>query len=361
MTDNGLLGQDAREPTVSLLEVATFLLRHRRLTLWAPMLAALIVGVVLSFTPVTYTSSASFMPQQSKFSSSLSGLAAQFGVAVPRNDQQDSPAFYADLVKSREVLKTVLYAAYALPSGTGRDSATLMSVLDIRGKTPELRLEKALHEMNRLVSVDLSTRTGIISISVAMPNRVLAQEVAQRLLDEVNRFNLEQRQSQASAERKFTEGRLGELRGELRQAEDSLQQFLQRNVTFANSPALTFQQQRLARVVDLRQAMFTTVAQEYEKARIVEVRDTPVITVIEQPNLPARRDGRGRLRYGLLALIAVGVLGSLAGLAQDYWKRQRTASTPEFGDLSSLMGDTRHDLAGTWAIARRVVGWKRPG
>src|SRR5579859_4384772 len=244
VTDNGLLDQDAREPTVSLLEVATFLLRHRRLTLWAPVLAALIVGIALSFTAVTYTSSASFMPQQSNLPSSLSGLAAQFGVTVPGNDQQDSPAFYADLVKSREVLKSVLFTVFAIPSETGRDSTTLISALDISGKTSEIRLEKALHQMNSLVSVDLSTRTGVISISVAMPNRVLAQEVAQHLLDEVNRFNLERRQSQASAERMFTEGRLEELRGELRQAEDSLQQFLQHNAAFANSPALTFQQQR---------------------------------------------------------------------------------------------------------------------
>ena len=36
-------------------------------------------------------------------------------------------------------------------------------------------------------------------------------EVAQRFLDLLNEFNLERRQSQAAAERKFVEGRLAEV------------------------------------------------------------------------------------------------------------------------------------------------------
>jgi uncharacterized protein involved in exopolysaccharide biosynthesis len=50
------------------------------------------------------------------------------------------------------------------------------------------------------------------------------------------------------------------------------------------------------------------LAQAYEQARIEEVRDTPVITVIEAPMLPARPDPRpfGRaIAAGLLCALAV--------------------------------------------------------
>jgi uncharacterized protein involved in exopolysaccharide biosynthesis len=99
---------------------------------------------------------------------------------------------------------------------------------------------------------------------------------------------------------------------EKRQAEDELQAFLQRNRDFRSSPQLSFAYDRLADNVSLRQQLYTAVAQAYEQARIEEVRDTPVITVVEAPMLPARPDPRPFFRAiaatVLLALVAARVL-----------------------------------------------------
>lgn len=349
------------EQPLSLVEVLNFVFRHRALTLWLPACAMLVVGIARSLSRAMYTSTASFMPQQSNIPSSLAGLAAQFGVSVPSGDQQDSPAFYADLILSREVLTDLLTSKYAIPTEAGGDSATLMTVLDISGATPGLRLERGLKKLASLISVDLQTRTGVIHFGVRFPGPALAQEVARRVLDEVNRFDLEQRQSQAVAERRFTEARLQDLSAELRAAEDSLQRFLQHNATFSNSPALTFQEQRLTRSVDLRQTIYTGVAQENERARIDAVRDTPVITVIESPNLPARRDSRGRLRYGILAFIGLSSLGVLVGVVRDFWMRQRATAGPEFSELSRLLVQASADL---WKVLRPwklAKGARKPG
>src|SRR5207245_3853543 len=114
--------------------------------------------------------------------------------------------------------------------------------------------------------------------------------IADRLLAGLNQFNLSARQSQAAAERRFVEGRLEEARASLRAAEDALQRFLQANRQIANSPQLTFQRDRLDRDVTLQQQLVTGLVQQYEDARIREVRDTPVITVIERPAIAVRPD-----------------------------------------------------------------------
>src|SRR6185437_3593506 len=155
----------------------------------------------------------------------------------------------------------------------------------------------------------LSAKTGVVNVSVSTESAVLSRTLVQRLLEEVNRFNLVNRQSQAAAERQFTERRVNEVKGELRAAENNLQTFLTDNRAYQNSPELRFEQDRLAREVSLRQSLYTTMVQAYEQARIEEVRDTPVITIVEHADLPARPDARGTVKKSVLALLAGAFLG----------------------------------------------------
>ena len=96
------------EEELSFLRLANVVLRHRRMVVgWGLLVFALVVGLTLYF-PRTYTSRSSFMPQARKATSSLSGIAAQFGLAMPTSDGSQSPAFYADLVQSRGILGSVV-------------------------------------------------------------------------------------------------------------------------------------------------------------------------------------------------------------------------------------------------------------
>jgi uncharacterized protein involved in exopolysaccharide biosynthesis len=148
---------------------------------------------------------------------------------------------------------------------------------------------------------------------VQLHNPVAARDVARAFVAQLDSFNLRTRQSQASSERKFTEARLNDARNQLRAAEDELMSFLQRNRDYRSSPQLTFVHDRLERNVFLNQRLFETLSQSYEQARIEEVRDTPVITVVEDPLIPAKADprpfGRAVAAGLLLGIAAATVLG----------------------------------------------------
>src|SRR5213078_3152039 len=69
------------------------------------------------------------------------------------------------------------------------------------------------------------------------------------LIDLLNEFNLQRRQSQSRAQRQFTEQRLEQAERELREAEGAQLHFLEANRRYSESPLLAFQGARLERAV----------------------------------------------------------------------------------------------------------------
>jgi len=141
---------------------------------------------------------------------------------------------------------------------------------------------------------------------------VLSDEIAARLVSIINAFNLERRRTQAAAERSFAESRVTSIKGDLRAAEGRLQDFLQHNANCCEAPSLRFEEQRLSRDVATQQQLYTTMLQSFEQAKIDEVRDTPVITIIEPPTIPVRPDSRRAALLLPLGVIAGAMVGAIA-------------------------------------------------
>lgn len=295
---------------ISLWEVLAVLLRRRGTIV---LMVVLCVAGALAYTflrPDTYTTQTSFRPQGSEASASeLLALAGQFGVNIPGvGGDELSPAFYAELLTSREILHRVADRSYTVE---GMGSVPLVDLLEIEEDTEPLRVEEAIEQLrDDLVSIQTGRETGILTLEVKTDWPDLSQAIADRLLEEIQVFNLETRRSQAAAERMFIEARVDSARVALNAAEDSMQVFLQANRRFEDSPELTFQRERLQREISRQQQVYTGLVQSFEQARIAEVRDTPVITVLQAPYFPPGPDDRS-----LLLALALGlVLGGMAGV-----------------------------------------------
>ena len=229
---------------------------------------------------------------------------------------------------------------------------TLIEILGIRAGDPERRLDAAIKRLRSSIDAKLGPRTGVVSLTVKAPRPVLAQQVTDKLLEELNRFNLQTRQSQAAAERRFTEQRLQEVQADLRQAEDGLQAFLQRNRDFVNSPVLQFQHDRLEREVLMRQQVYTTLVQAHEQAKIEEVRDTPVLTIIEPASLPLEADRRGLLVSALVALVLGFVLSSLWAVGAAFLRATQAPYQDEIERFARLKTEALEDLRHPWRTIR---------
>jgi uncharacterized protein involved in exopolysaccharide biosynthesis len=295
---------------ISLWEVLAVLLRRRGTIV---LTAVVCVGLALVYTfirPDEFTTQASFRPQGSEASASeLLALAGQFGINVPgMGGEELSPAFYQELLTSREILQRVADRTYSVE---GEGTVALVDLLEIEEDTEPLRVEEAIEQLrDDLISISVGRETGILTLSVTSEWPDLSQQIAERLLAELQVFNLETRRSQAASERMFIEARVDSARVALDAAEDSMQRFLQVNRRIEDSPELTFQRERLQREISRQQQVYTGLVQSFEEARIAEVRDTPVLTILQAPYLPPGPDDRS-----LLLALALGVvLGGMAGI-----------------------------------------------
>jgi uncharacterized protein involved in exopolysaccharide biosynthesis len=314
----GPLDRAQGEGDITLVGFLAFLSLHRRLILGTGLAAFLLVGVVVFMRPRTYTSTARFMPQASQGAlSQLSGLAASFGVSVGANDPGSSPAFYADLLKSRDILRRTVETRYAFAARGDSLRGTLIELLDIRGDSPGARRDAAARELLKSSEITVGRETGTVDLEVTTPWAELSRQVAARMIELVSEFNMHRRQTKAGAERRFVEGQVGEARDSLRAAEARLQAFLQRNREYRNSPQLQFEYERLDRDVNMQQQVYTTLVQSFQAARIDEVRNTPVITIMELPDVPAKPDARLALLKGILAgLVGLGLGAFFAAIRQ---------------------------------------------
>src|SRR2546430_2810050 len=133
--------------TRTIFPIFEALLRRPRLVLGLPLLAAVLISVVVFLMKPTYAATASFVadnPTQSRLPAGLTGLASQLGVNLGAAASR-SPAFYADLLRSREILGEVLASKIAdSPSG---DSTTVYRLYKITGSTPQRRLDEGVKDL----------------------------------------------------------------------------------------------------------------------------------------------------------------------------------------------------------------------
>jgi uncharacterized protein involved in exopolysaccharide biosynthesis len=355
-------GDPARDDELSLVGVLNVLLAHRTLILGLSLLFAVPTAILTYLKPRTYSSTASFMPQSRRQVSAVTGLAAQFGLTAPGGDPGQNPAFYAELLKSAEILGPAVDGEYEVRSGRGRIKRSLVDIYKsayrIDEPTPALQRAAAIAHLGRNLSAG-TTKTGLVRVTVTAADASLAQQINVHLLELLNRFNLESRRGQAAAERRFVEKRLQEVRRDLRDAEDRLQVFLQRNRTYSQSPELTFQQERLTREVTLQQGLHTTLAESYEQAKIEEVRDTPLISTVEKPVLPLRPNSRGMLRRTAIALVWGALLGSLLAFLREYTRGAGFEQKAKMAEFSTLRAEAIDDLRHPWRPVLRMLGRPR--
>jgi uncharacterized protein involved in exopolysaccharide biosynthesis len=328
------------ETPISLLALLNIMLRHRRMLLLTGLLVAALLDLRPLVAPRMYTSDASFMPQQNN-PSKMEGIATQIGIALP--SATDGTQIYADLLRSRGVLRAVAETRFNFATPEGPRSSSLIELYG-QGATPPEKAASAVRKLNSLVATTVNIKTSVITLKASAPYPVLARDVTLRLIDELNRFNLERRQSQAGAERKFAETRLSEAQSELRRAENELESFYAQNREYRSSPHLAFQADRLTRNVSLRQQVYNVISQTYEQSKMDEVRDTPVITIIDKPEIPLVADSRGLVKTTIVGfLLGVG-LAMVVAFMQDYFKRKGKSESDELSELAQLREEIRYDF-----------------
>ncbi|MBI1797645.1 MAG: hypothetical protein HYR74_11430 [Candidatus Eisenbacteria bacterium] len=245
-----------------------------------------------------------------------------------------------------------------LRSRTLRES--LVRAFDLQRLYRQKMMDNALKELDQHVKVGVSP-VGVVTVAVEDRDPKRAADMANHLIEDLDRFNLESVNTRAKRTRIFLEQRLVEARERLTHAESTVTAYEQRNKVVASSDAIggmadvisrkmnlevtrsymssytrpgsagltqvdaeinavnheisklpTLKQEgaRLALDAEIQRRLFTLLTTEYEEMRIQETRDTPTITVLDPARPP---DLRSRPRRAVLvagAALVAGLLGA---------------------------------------------------
>jgi capsule polysaccharide export protein KpsE/RkpR len=120
-------------------------------------------------------------------------------------------------------------------------------------------------------------------------------------------------------------------------------------------PRLAVQWANLYRTVRIHETVFDLLSEEYETARIEEVKSIPTISVIDSPGLPERKSGPHRTLIVLAATLLSVIGGSLFLLMKRSWLSidQSDARRLLVADIHTTLGNRWHSLLAGDAFGRR--------
>jgi|GEM_PF-510522 len=335
----------SRNEQVSLLGLFNLLLRERRLILATVTLATLIALVMALASKREWEAESRFLPtgQQAQVPAGLGGLAFRMGVGAG----EGQAPFYADLLTTRELLweaATTRYRFTTDQSPADTLEGTLLELYEIE-QTDERPIQRVMDRLSRDISTGIMRQSQIVVLTTRAPWSELAVQLNHRLLELMTEFDQEKRQSEARAERIFAEDRMQQARSELVAAENALEHFLNENRRYELSPQLSFEAARLQREVDFRQQIHVALARSAEEARIDEVRNTPVITMIHGPEHAIDTAGFSRKVIVITGFLLGLVLGILLAVLRQYIREQSRYQGEDYVEFETLRRELVSDLA----------------
>tara|TARA_Y100001958_G_C21177379_1_gene507913 strand:- start:805 stop:1392 length:588 start_codon:yes stop_codon:yes gene_type:complete len=161
-----------------------------------------------------------------------------------------------------------------------------------------------------MIKVNENLQTGILSLKVEANEASLAQQVNEKIIQELDAHQRDYNKSKTTETKRFILDRIRNTENELIVAEEKLKDFRDRNRRIENSPALQLEQQRLAREVTVLTGVYTTLKQQLETTKIEEVRDSDYVVILDEPSFPLNKTRPKRL----FVIIFSTIIGSVFGI-----------------------------------------------
>ena len=298
--------------------IVNIIIKYKKAFILKCMIIFGILGSTGSFFLTNYYSAGiSLFPAENKSSSSsqLQSLALRAGVNLDQNDQSYN---ITDVAKSRRVAEKVLSNKWnninlenkTLISFWKLDEAGILSKFFNQTYTNEDLLNKGLKKYFMLLDVKEDRRTGLIQVNIEMESPNLAAEVANFIGSEIQSYIQKQNTVKAVKEKLFISGRLVVVKGELEKLEEDLKEFKERNRGYEVSPELFMIYSQKFREAEAKQQVYVTLQQQLELARISEVKQTPIINILDEARAPVSKSRPNRAIISLLSLLAGFLFGA---------------------------------------------------
>jgi uncharacterized protein involved in exopolysaccharide biosynthesis len=349
VTEEKLEEYKGDEIEIRLSDILRFL-KDSRQTVIRWTLIAFVIGVLyVSFQPNQYTSYVKVMPElQTRGSSSLGNLGALAGLAGISLDAGASgldairPDLYPSMLQSspfglymlkqpvRVDNQTYTVESYLKLAGqnslSNRVSSALFGWLSSDDESPTKSVkeptrnpsqplvlsqtqEGLVQDMIRRVQAEIDKKTGVITITVKMPDPVVAATVARLSLDYLTNYVTNYRTGKSRQQVTFLDKQVANARRRYEAAEYMLSAYRDRNRSvFLNTAKI--EEQRLQADYLLAQTVYNDLSKQLEQARIKVQEEAPVFQLLEPARVPVNKSEPKRT----ITALGFAIFGAIIGL-----------------------------------------------
>ncbi|MDA9946815.1 hypothetical protein N9E12_03120 [Candidatus Marinimicrobia bacterium] len=173
----------------------------------------------------------------------------------------------------------------------------------------KLHLENAIEKLQRQISVN-EEQSGLIVVSVLMEDPFLSANITNYIADYVKEFISLEQEKEAIKKKEFIFSQMQSAKIDLSDSEFKLTNFLKRNPLALGNPDLQLQQGRLIREIEENQAVYITLRQQYEIAKIEAEEDKLFINILDEGDVAVRKSKPKRSLI-VLSSISLGIMFSL--------------------------------------------------
>jgi len=159
------------------------------------------------------------------------------------------------------------------------------------------------------INEDSDSSLFIVTIKIK-EDPTLAKEITQNVFEEILNYSNYIVKSKAEEKTKFINNRLSVTKKDLRDAEDNLLAFLEKNKNL-NSPNLILQKNRLEREILLFSQTYNTLSDQLELSKIEEKNTTSSIYILDTPNEAFLKSGVNFIFGNIFVFITSIILKTL--------------------------------------------------
>ena len=146
----------------------------------------------------------------------------------------------------------------------------------------------SVEDLLEMITVQKDRFSPIVTLYVNAFEPKYAQDLASAVIEESGRILRTLKTKQIREKRLFIESRISEVKTSLRKAENAVEEFRHTNRNIKQSAALSIEENRLTREVELQNSLYLTLKSQYEQAKIEEVEEATMIQVIDGPLRPLK-------------------------------------------------------------------------
>jgi uncharacterized protein involved in exopolysaccharide biosynthesis len=283
----------------------------------------------------------------------MGGLQALASAAGIGNQIVSPSQLYPDILMSERVLERVIYHRYRTESYP--DGINLIQFYKYDDEDSVYNYEQCLKDLRKdIITIDVDRKTTIITLTVTTKEKQLSADIANQITAELDDYQRNFRRTNASEQRKFLEQRLTEVKEELTKSEEKLKDFREKNRRVEQSPQLMLEQGRLERDVELNSTLFIQLTSQYDLAKLDEIKNTPVVQVLDVGRAPSERSRQGKRRVMVLGAAFLTLLCSSGWYVLINRLNQLRRENEEFARICGALGES---FIRAKSKVRKVLPW----